>query len=129
MKYRSAKLKCFNSVKVDGRYLTAGSFFDETQAPKAASMAMRGNGDSLHREEGSSLLSLSKNDNRKVRTEEFDAEEPIKEIVAFDTGFAILCQSGLVASMGDARFPEPLGRVPSKDEYVHTPKEVYKTIT
>ncbi|KAK8144308.1 hypothetical protein G3M48_006021 [Beauveria asiatica] len=87
-------------------------------APRAASFVMRANGDSL-RPIGSSVFETSIRKGGAVKTDKIYAQKPVKQIAALDTGFVFLYQDGTVATMGDARFPQVLGRMISEDECVN----------
>ncbi|KAM3517859.1 hypothetical protein NHJ13051_008642 [Beauveria bassiana] len=84
-------------------------------APRAASFVMRANGDSL-RPIGSSVFEISISKGGAVNTDKMYAQKPVKQIAALDTGFVLLYEDGTVATMGDARFPQVLGRMISEDE-------------
>lgn len=51
----------------------------------------------------------------------------VEEMAAFDAGFVILYRDGTVATMGDARFADCLGRQPSPESYVRTRRTSQET--
>ncbi|TQW00010.1 hypothetical protein V2A60_005423 [Cordyceps javanica] len=114
----------YTIVKVDGVYRVAGHLPDRSMAPKLAEVVVRANGDSLRLEKADPFLTLSKNVNGKIEEESFLVTQPIKKLVGFDTGFAILYQDGVVATMGDARFPATLGRQVTEKE----PAEAFASV-
>ncbi len=109
-------------VNVEGRLHVAGSLSDDL-APEAASIAIRANGDKLTRAEDPCTLAIWETHDG-VRTRNFHTfGNPVKQLAAFDSGFAILHEDGAVATMGDSRFPAPLGRAVSEDQYVNSPRK------
>lgn len=46
--------------------------------------------------------------------------KPVAKTAAYDTGFMVLYTDGTVATMGDPRFPECLGRDVSEEQCVIT---------
>ncbi|KAM3513538.1 hypothetical protein MY11210_002825 [Beauveria gryllotalpidicola] len=105
----------YTLIQNDDRFLIAGYFPDPNMAPRAASFVMRANGDSL-RPLGSSVFEISISKGGAVDTDKMYAKMPVKQIAALDTGFVFLYEDGAVATMGDARFPQVLGRLVSEDE-------------
>ncbi|KAM3428066.1 hypothetical protein NHJ13734_008745 [Beauveria thailandica] len=105
----------YTLIQNDDKFLIAGYFPDPTMAPRAASFVMRANGNSL-RPIGSSVFETSIRKGGAVKTDKMYAQKPVKQIAALDTGFVFLYEDGTVATMGDARFPQVLGRMISEDE-------------
>ncbi|KAJ6782578.1 hypothetical protein PWT90_05694 [Aphanocladium album] len=105
----------YTLIKVDGKYRIAGRFLDAAQAPTAASLAMRANGDVLRPQEGRAYVSIVTRREGQARKDTFSVHGIVKQMAAFDTGFVILYENGRIATMGDPRFPAPLGRLPTKE--------------
>lgn len=91
---------------------------DQDLVSQASSQVMAANGSSLGREPaGKTHLVLSKRGPQgQARSQLCFVERPVTQMVAFDTGFAILYNDGTVATMGDARFSATLGRTVDVDE-------------
>ena len=48
----------------------------------------------------------------------YKCDQTVKQIEAFDTGFVILYEDGTVATMGDPRFENCLGRIVTETAWV-----------
>ncbi|OAA69618.1 Regulator of chromosome condensation/beta-lactamase-inhibitor protein II [Cordyceps fumosorosea ARSEF 2679] len=106
--------KVYSLARVDGRFLVAAHVRDQISISDVANVAFTANGNTI----------LNGWHENFLTSEYFDAEgnshskiitlrKPAKQVVAYDTGFVILYEDGVVATMGDARFYAPLGRTPS----------------
>ncbi|KAJ3489321.1 hypothetical protein NLG97_g6023 [Lecanicillium saksenae] len=103
----------YTLIKIDGEYLKAGHPPDKSLVVNAYSMAVRANEDSLRADTRRQAASVLK---KGGQSETHQVDGIIAQIAAFDTGFIILYENGRIATMGDPRFPAPLGRMPTKQQ-------------
>lgn len=90
---------------------------DPNMAKSAATMALAANGDGIYLHQDQPYLTLSKRDRGgKIVEESCPVGRRVIQTSAFDTAFLIRYDDGTVATMGDARFPDVLGRVPTEQE-------------
>ncbi|EGX97093.1 Regulator of chromosome condensation/beta-lactamase-inhibitor protein II [Cordyceps militaris CM01] len=98
----------YTIVEIDRRIHIAGYFPNPSLAQQAASAVLRGNGDSLTLVDN--YPEIERIIKGGIEKDIWSFPRPIRQAVAFDTGFAVLDDLGTVSTMGDARFPAALGR-------------------